>query len=100
MDQPPKLLSHYAATLQAIDAGRNVARTYRILMAPDLFGHVIVELSWGRIGRKLSRISVSFPSADAARRFVKRTLARRETAPRRIGVAYEFIEQTLPRCGA
>jgi predicted DNA-binding WGR domain protein len=74
--------------LQAIDPARNIARDYRIEATPDLFGHVIVELHWGRIGtRGRSRI-VSFAVEQAARRFIRSTLLKRQSAKKRIGVAY------------
>ena len=86
-DMPTKLID-YRCAMQAIDRSRNIARAYRIEASLDLFGHTIVELRWGRIGRPGAGLTVSFTSEEAARRFIQRALAKRVSAPRRIGVAY------------
>jgi predicted DNA-binding WGR domain protein len=74
--------------LQAIDPARNIARDYRIEATTDLFGHVIVELHWGRIGTKGQWRALSFAETKDATRFVQAVLARRKRAKSRIGVAY------------
>lgn len=86
-DMPTQLID-YLCTLEAVDPSRNIARAYRIRCNRDLFGHTIVELSWGRIGRRAAGLVVSFANEEAARRFIQRTLAKLATAPRRLGVAY------------
>jgi predicted DNA-binding WGR domain protein len=91
MPELPTRLIDYHHAMEAVDQTRNIARAYRIEASPDLFGHVIVALHWGRIGRRGSSLRVSFASEEAARRFVQRTLARRASAPRRIGVAYHPV---------
>jgi hypothetical protein len=70
-------LYDYRIDLVAIAPERNIRRRYAIVASRDLFGHVVVDLSWGRIG-----------TDEQARRFVVRVLRRRENAKRRIGVAY------------
>jgi predicted DNA-binding WGR domain protein len=77
--------------LQAIDPARNIARDYRIEASPDLFGHIIVTLHWGRIGTKGQTKSVSFAAEQAARRFIRSTLLKRKRAKKRIGVAYRNV---------
>ena len=72
MFEPPTQLIDYRCASEAIDQGRNIARAYCIHAARDLFGHVIVELRWGRIGRQGAGLTVSFASEDAARRFIQR----------------------------
>ena len=93
MFEVPTQLIDYRCELEAIDEHRNVARAYRIDAARDLFGHVIVALRWGRIGRRPAGLTVAFSSEEAASRFIQRTLARRASAPRRIGVAYSRVDQ-------
>lgn len=74
--------------LRAINPERNVAREYLLDVQPDLFGHWIVELRWGRIGTRGQCRTLSFEHTDAASRFVGHNLARRRGAHRRIGAAY------------
>jgi predicted DNA-binding WGR domain protein len=88
MFKPPTQLVDWCCALEAVDAKRNIARAYHIQASQDLFGHVIVALRWGRIGRTRSGITVSFSSDAAAHKFIERTLGKRASAPRRIGVAY------------
>ncbi len=92
MFKVPTELIDYRCELEAIDEHRNVARAYWIDARPDLFGHVIVALRWGRIGRRSSGLTVSFSNEDAACRFIQRALARRASAPRRIGVGYSCVD--------
>jgi predicted DNA-binding WGR domain protein len=74
--------------LVAIDQARNIRRRYRIAVDRDLFGDWIVETLWGRIGTAGSRMTQRFDDPAEAARFIRRTLARRASAPSRIGVAY------------
>lgn len=74
--------------LVAIDAARNIRRRWSVVAHRDLFGHLIVETSWGRIGCKGQTLARSFDTEREAERFVRSLLQRRQTAPRRIGVAY------------
>jgi hypothetical protein len=66
--------------LQAIDPARNIARRYAIEASADLFGHIIVDLHWGRFAR-----------AQDAKRFVRQTLNRRASATKRLGVGYRPV---------
>jgi predicted DNA-binding WGR domain protein len=90
MFDAPTQLVDWDCALEAIDDDRNIARAYRIRASRDLFGKIIVELRWGRIGRRGSGVTISFAQEDAAQRFIERTLAKRASAPRRIGVAYQM----------
>jgi predicted DNA-binding WGR domain protein len=56
--------------LQAVDYARNIARDYQIETTPDLFGHIIVALYWGRIGTRGQSRVMSFVAEGPARRFV------------------------------
>lgn len=80
--------------LVAIDAVRNIRRRWRIAAYRDLFGQVMVETGWGRIGGRGRELVRSFADEATARAYVRRLLARRTSAPRRLGVAY----QPLSRC--
>ena len=79
--------------LVAIDAARNIRRRYRISVDRDLFGGWVVETAWGRIGTAGACARHLFEEQAAAVRFVRRTLARRASAPRRIGVPYRYACQ-------
>jgi len=74
--------------LVAIDMDRNVRRRWRIAASRDLFGRVMVETCWGRIGARGRWIVRSFDSDAEAGRYVRMLLARRAGAVRRIGVGY------------
>jgi predicted DNA-binding WGR domain protein len=74
--------------LQAIDRARNIARAYQIEASPDLFGHWIISLHWGRIGTKGQSRRCSFADTFEAARFINTILSRRASAAKRIGVAY------------
>ena len=82
--------------LQAIDPARNIARRYAIETSADLFGHIIVDLHWGRIGTKGQGRTLSFVEAQDAARFVRQTLNRRAGARKRIGVGYRPITSLIP----
>jgi predicted DNA-binding WGR domain protein len=89
----PTTLIDYCCTLEAVNRDYNVARSYRIRATRDLFGHTIVDLRWGRIGRHSAGLTVSFACEEAARRFIRKVLAKRASAPARIGVAYTVIDE-------
>lgn len=78
-------------SLQAHDPPKGIARSYCVHRTADLFGHHIVDWSWGRIGSAGQRRRVSFAREQDACRFVRRLLQRRDTAERRIGVAYRQV---------
>lgn len=55
--------------LHRIDPDLNMARFYRIEVTPDLFGQIIVERRWGRIGSRGQHRMASYAttfSAEAA----------------------------------
>ncbi|MCE7798123.1 WGR domain-containing protein [Sphingobium sufflavum] len=86
----PTPLTDWRCDLRAVDHAKNVARAYSVHIAGDLFGHWVVDLCWGRLGTSGTGVRVSFDDDGAARRFVERVLARRASAPRRIGVPYRL----------
>ncbi|KQN21253.1 hypothetical protein ASE86_14915 [Sphingomonas sp. Leaf33] len=77
--------------LVAIDRSRNIRRRWSLVASTDLFGHVLVERRWGRIGTAGRATVHSFADPAAALRHVRAQLARRTTAPRRLGVAYRPV---------
>ncbi|MCE3519989.1 WGR domain-containing protein, partial [Escherichia coli] len=81
--------------LVAIDAERNIRRRWRIAAYRDLFGAVIVETGWGRIGATGRVLVRSFAEEADAARYVGALLARRRRAPGRIGVAYRVASSTI-----
>lgn len=52
--------------LTRIDPARNMARYYRMDIAPDLFGGVTLTRNWGRIGTQGAQRCEWFPAVDQA----------------------------------
>jgi predicted DNA-binding WGR domain protein len=77
--------------LVAIASARNIRRRYAIVISYDLFGHVVVELNWGRIDTRGQGRTLSFPKHEEAHRFVEAVLKRRGSAKKRLGVAYRCV---------
>ena len=77
--------------LAALDPARNISRRWRVAATRDLFGRVMVETGWGRIGARGRVLVRSFAEEDEALRYVRALVARRRTARRRIGVSYERV---------
>jgi hypothetical protein len=83
--------------LEACDPARGRFRAYHIEAAIDLLGDWLVDVTYGRIGTSGRTIRhVASDEADA-RRIVRQYLQRRATAPKRIGVAYQFTDLLDPR---
>lgn len=77
--------------LEARHPCRNVARRYWIRVSSDLFGAMIVEFGWGRIGTSGQTRRQSFSNELEMRRFVRTIIRRRKSAPRRIGAQYHLV---------
>ena len=77
--------------LAAVEPSRNVRRRWSVVAYRDLFGHVLIETCWGRIGAKGRTLVHSFPDDADALRHVRALVSRRGTAQRRIGVSYKRI---------
>jgi predicted DNA-binding WGR domain protein len=75
--------------LRAIDAARNIQRRWCVIAYRHLFGHVMVETGWGRIGARGRSLVRSFGDEAEARRYIRTLLTRRASARVRLGVAYE-----------
>lgn len=74
--------------LVAVDAARNIHRRWSLAAGRDLFGDVVVETRWGRIGRRGQHLVRSFADERAALRHIRALLARRRSTERRLGVGY------------
>jgi predicted DNA-binding WGR domain protein len=90
MDEPP----FTPIDLVAVDTARNVRRRWRVAAYQDLFGQVMIETRWGRIGTQGRELVRSFADEAAACAYVRGLLARRGRAVRRIGVAYRPMVPT------
>ena len=91
MDQLTTLAAEPFIQLAAIDETRNIRRGYTISRTSDLFGWQIVSWAWGRLDRSGTCRTRAFPDEAAAHAFVRQLLARRRSAPARIGVAYKQV---------
>ncbi|WP_374091018.1 WGR domain-containing protein [Methylomicrobium lacus] len=77
------------AYLEARDPARNIHRAYSLAYGQDLFGNWIVEITYGRIGGKGRTLVTIVDNEDEALKYVQKSLKRRQSAPKRIGVGYE-----------
>jgi predicted DNA-binding WGR domain protein len=77
------------AYLEARDPERNIHRAYAIAYGQDLFGNWIVETTFGRIGGKGRTLVTVVKSEDEALQYVRKSLKRRESAPKRLGIGYK-----------
>ncbi len=81
----------FSTLLHARDPAHNHHRAYRVEIGRDLLGDCMVEVTFGRIGAA-GRTLRFFASDEAeARRIARTCLRRRNSAPRRIGVAYRSL---------
>jgi len=78
------------AYLEARDSSRNIHRAYSIAYGQDLFGNWIVETTYGRIGGKGRILVTVVDNEDEALKYVQKSLKRRQSSPKRIGVAYKI----------
>ena len=76
--------------LIARNPARNIHRRYCIVASVDLFGAVIVETRWGRIGASGQHKARSFARGAEADHYVRAILARRKSATTRLGTAYQI----------
>src|SRR3546814_19685801 len=74
--------------LVALDPARNICRRYSITASLDLFGMIVVENRWGRIGASGQAQARAFAHSGAAERHSAATLSRRDADGSRSGVAY------------
>lgn len=74
--------------LIAVDPTRNIHRRWSLVARYGLFGELLVETSWGRVGKRGQQLTKCFPDEAAALRYARALLARRRTARQRLGVGY------------
>lgn len=77
--------------LVALDPARNIRRRYSIVPSFDLFGMIVIETRWGRIGAAGQVQRHVFANRAVAEYHIAATLRRRATAKRRIGVSYQPV---------
>jgi predicted DNA-binding WGR domain protein len=82
--------------LEASNPERHHWRFYRIEAGRDLFGDYVVTLTYGRIGARGQTKTHVVPDAEAGKKLVRATLKRRQSAPKRIGIAYQVREKFDP----
>lgn len=85
---------HRRLHLEARDPSRNRLRRWELEITDDLFGVWSVRINFGRIGASGRTLVRVFSEFTAAERYVRAALARRDSAPRRIGVRYRVVEDT------
>jgi len=84
-------MMEFAIHLEACDPARNIWRSYSITAGQDLFGDWIVAMNYGRIGSRGTTKTVTLPDEAETRRYVKKCLKKRESAPKRIGIDYKIV---------
>ena len=64
--------------LHRVDRDLNMARFYRVEVLPDLFGDIIVERGWGRIGGRGQFRAASYRSTSLAEAAASALLSAKE----------------------
>lgn len=64
--------------LYRVDPDLNMARFYRVEVLPDLFGDIIVERRWGRIGGRGQFRAASYRSTSLAEAAASALLSAKE----------------------
>ena len=74
--------------LRACNPERNCSRAWRIAIDRDLFGELVADVTFGRIGKAGRTQRRHCSNENEAKALLKLGLMRRSTAKRRIGVDY------------
>lgn len=90
------MMNAFSALLEARNPALGRFRSYHMQAGQDLFGTWLVEISYGRIGTPDHRLRYVAGDEAEARALVQRSLRRRASAKRRIGVPYCFRELIDP----
>lgn len=90
------MINAFSALLEARDPALGRFRSYRLEAGTDLLGAWLVEVTYGRIGTPGRRRRYIADDEAEARKLVHKTLRRRATARKRIGVPYRFRELVDP----
>jgi hypothetical protein len=88
------MMQDFAITLEARNPERHHYRSYTVSAGRDLFGTWLVQVRYGRIGCAGTVVSYAADTEETARKLVRQCLARRRSAPKRIGVPYEITDST------
>ncbi|WP_119461137.1 WGR domain-containing protein [Rhodospirillaceae bacterium SYSU D60014] len=88
------MLDRLRIRLEAHRDEANHHRAYEIQVDRDLFSAWTVSIRFARVGTHGHRLRACAVSEEEARRIIGRYLARRLSAPRRIGCAYRLREVT------
>ncbi|MCB9918590.1 MAG: WGR domain-containing protein [Planctomycetes bacterium] len=81
--------------LEAHNPARGAHRRYEVDVAEDLFGELMVVISFGRAGAKLRQMRFGGLSEAEAIRLVRSRLRRRLSAPRRAGCSYYLCQESV-----
>lgn len=90
------MMNAFSALLEARDPTLGRYRSYRLEAGTDLFGVWLVEITFGRIDSPGRCLRYAAGDEAEARKLVGKTLRRRATAKKRIGVSYRLRELTDP----
>lgn len=82
--------------LEASNPERGHLRAYRLEAGIDLFGDWLVDVTYGRIGAGGRTIRYLARDEAEAKKLVRQSLERRDTARKRIGVGYQIKELSDP----
>ncbi|MES2206754.1 MAG: hypothetical protein V4525_08165 [Pseudomonadota bacterium] len=74
--------------LEASHPPKNIFRAYYICAYYDLFGSLMVDVTYGRIGSKGKCSTFFMEHPNDAKAFIMQLLKKRETSLKRIGVSY------------
>lgn len=83
------MFSAFTILLHADAPALNRRRAYKLEIGRDLFRDWLVEVTFGRIGRAGRTLRFAARDLAEAQSIAGACLARRGSAPRRIGVGYE-----------
>ena len=81
-----------ALNLEARSADGRIAKSYSIRAETDLFGWMIVDRYWGRIGGKGQFKREAFAKRETADKHIRELPRRRSSARTRIGVWSEPLD--------
>ena len=87
-------MANRCIVLHAINSELNVFRSWRCEIERDLFGVLVVSVTFGRVARTGRTLRHAMPDEAAAERFVRRAIARRAGAERRCGASYRVVESS------
>lgn len=86
------MLGELSVSMETVDRERNVYRAWRAEIGTDLFGGMSVNVTFGRTGTVGRSVVHIVSDRMVAVRMVRRLVACRFGAERRIGVAYRVVE--------